>query len=255
MQDANVILSVSGLDITFGGKEPFTAVRNISFSISKSKTLAIVGESGSGKSLTALALMGLLPKTAVMSGGLVLSINGTGTRLTAKNTEGIRGKDIGMVFQEPMSALNPVMPIGKQLKEAILIHQHIGSGAAKRLATDWLGKVQLPDPVKIYERYPHQLSGGQKQRVMIAMAMCNHPALLVADEPTTALDTTVQQEIIRLMSFLQQEHGSAMIFITHDLSLAATIADDVLVMYKGEMMEYGPAPEVLQHPGHPYTQA
>ena len=154
-----------------------------------------------------------------------------------------------------MSALNPVMSIGRQLKEAILTHQHVGNQPAKQLAIEWLGKVQLPDPVKIYGRYPHQLSGGQKQRVMIAMAMCNHPVLLIADEPTTALDTTVQQEIVRLMHFLQEEHQSAMIFITHDLALAASIADNVLVMYKGELIEYGATAQVLQAPAHPYTKA
>ena len=241
-----MVLSVSGLTITFGGEQAFTAVSNISFSIDKGKTLAIVGESGSGKSLTALALMGLLPKGAVMSGTLQFSNS---------KSQAARGKDAGMVFQEPMNALNPVMRVGRQLKEAILAHQDISNTAAKQLAIEWLGRVQLPEPDKMFDRYPHQLSGGQKQRVMIAIAMCNHPALLIADEPTTALDATVQQEITRLMSYLQQEHGSAMIFITHDLQLAATIADDVLVLYKGEVVEYGPATEVLQHPKQAYTQA
>jgi len=147
------------------------------------------------------------------------------------------------------------MSIGRQLSESILVHQKISREVAKQLAIDWLNKVQLPDPAKIYSRYPHQLSGGQKQRVMIAMAMCNHPSLLIADEPTTALDTTVQQEIIQLMNYLQQKHHSAMIFITHDLALAATIADEVLVMYKGEFIEYGNTVQVLQHPQHGYTKA
>ena len=255
MADANTILSVTGLHISFAGKDAFTAVNNISFSIGKGKTLAIVGESGSGKSLTALALMGLQPGTASVHGDMQLTTGHSTTRLTPDNLQLLRGKEIGMVFQEPMSSLNPVMTIGKQLRESILTHQHISKDAGKQLAIDWLGKVQLPEPAKIYDRYPHQLSGGQKQRVMIAMAMCNHPALLIADEPTTALDVTVQQEIIRLMHYLQQEHHSAMIFITHDLALAATIADEVLVMYKGEMMEYGPAEQVLRDPQHPYTQA
>jgi ABC-type glutathione transport system ATPase component len=255
MQEERPILSVRDLRITFAGKDGFTAVNNISFNVGKGKTLAIVGESGSGKSLTALALMGLLPKSASMQGDLILSVNGTNSRLTTHDLQLIRGKDIGMVFQEPMSSLNPVMSIGKQLVEAILIHQKIPASAGKQLAIDWLQKVQLPEPSKMYDRYPHQLSGGQKQRVMIAMAMCNHPALLIADEPTTALDVTVQLEIIRLMHYLQQEHQSAMIFITHDLALAATIADDVLVMYKGEVMEYGAASQVLQNPQHAYTRA
>ena len=250
-----MVLSVSDLKITFGGKQPFTAVNGISFGVDKGKTLAIVGESGSGKSLTALALMGLLSREAVMCGKLLLDISGEIIPLNSPAIYKARGRDAGMVFQEPMSALNPVMSIGKQLKEAILAHQEIKDAEGKKLAIDWLAKVQLPEPQKIYDRYPHQLSGGQKQRVMIAMAMCNHPALLIADEPTTALDVTVQQEIIRLMHFLQQEHQSAMIFITHDLALAATIADEVLVMYKGQVMEYGATAEVLQHPKHPYTRA
>lgn len=275
MMGEDTILTVQGLQVTFAGVRPFTAVNNLSFRVDKGKTLAIVGESGSGKSLTALALMGLLPKTATLGGNIELQQAVGSSQFTARsqlqianrqlptancqlltaNCQLARGKDVGMVFQEPMSSLNPVMSVGKQLKEAILIHQDVTNAAGKQLAIGWLGKVQLPEPEKMYARYPHQLSGGQKQRVMIAMAMCNHPALLIADEPTTALDVTVQQEIIRLMSFLQQEHQSAMIFITHDLSLAATIADDVLVMYKGEMMEYGPASQVLANPQHPYTKA
>jgi peptide/nickel transport system ATP-binding protein len=249
------ILSVSNLRISFAGDAPFTAVSDISFTVCKGKTLAIVGESGSGKSLTALALMGLLPKAASLQGNLTLSVNGVSSQLTTDDLRLLRGKDISMVFQEPMSSLNPVMSVGKQLAEAILTHQKIPAKESKQLAIDWLGKVQLQEPAKMYGRYPHQLSGGQKQRVMIAMAMCNHPALLIADEPTTALDATVQQEIIRLMRFLQEEHSSAMIFITHDLALAATIADEVMVMYKGEVMEYGDAADVLKHPKHPYTQA
>jgi len=262
MPEDNIILKVEGLQITFGGKGAFTAVNNISFSVGKGKTLAVVGESGSGKSLTALALMGLLPETATAAGSWQLTVGNVrftmpnkNSRLTTHDLQLIRGKDIGMVFQEPMSSLNPVMSVGRQLKEAILVHQDIPDTQGKRLAIDWLGKVHLPDPEQMYGRYPHQLSGGQKQRVMIAMAMCNHPALLIADEPTTALDVTVQQEIIRLMIYLQQEHGSAMLFITHDLALAATIADEVLVLYKGEMAEYGKTSQVLTNPQHPYTKA
>ena len=238
-------LEVKGLTIAFEGERPFTAVDNISFSVGKGKTLAIVGESGSGKSLTALALMGLLPSKAI--------IQIPNSKFQIPNLT--KGKDIGMIFQEPMSSLNPVMRVGKQIKEAILVHQKISNDAAKQLAVGWLDKVRLPEPAKMYDRYPHQLSGGQKQRVMIAMAMCNHPAVLIADEPTTALDATVQQEIIRLMQYLQQENDSAMIFITHDLALAATIADDVLVMHKGGIIEYGAAEQVLKHPQQAYTKA
>ncbi len=249
------IIQASNLRISFGD---FVAVKDISFAVAEGKTLAIVGESGSGKSLTALSLMGLLPKGAAISGSLHLNTNNQTYNLHAVDNaqwQQLRGKEMGMVFQEPMSSLNPVMKIGKQLAEVILTHQQVDKQTAKQQAIEWLRKVQLPNPEKLYERYPHQLSGGQKQRVMIAMAMCNKPVLLIADEPTTALDVTVQQEVIALMRNLQQEHQTAMIFITHDLALASQIADEVLVMYQGEVMEYGKAADVLRNPQHAYTKA
>lgn len=252
MNTADTILSVSNLRISFGD---FKAVNNISFSIDKGKTLAIVGESGSGKSLTALSLMGLLPKGATVKGEIILITNGQHPLNNNTAWQQLRGKEMGMVFQEPMSSLNPVIKIGKQLAEIIQVHNTISKDAAKQKAIEWLGNVQLPNPEKLYGRYPHQLSGGQKQRVMIAMAMCNNPALLIADEPTTALDVTVQKEVVALMKQLQQEHDTAMIFITHDLALASEIADEVLVMYKGEVVEQGSATDVLQHPKHAYTKA
>lgn len=249
------IIQATNLKISFGD---FVAVKGISFAVAEGKTLAIVGESGSGKSLTALSLMGLLPKGAAISGSLQLNTNNQTYNLHAvDNTQWqqLRGKEMGMVFQEPMSSLNPVMKIGKQLAEVMLTHQQVDKQTAKQQAIEWLRKVQLPNPEKLYDRYPHQLSGGQKQRVMIAMAMCNKPVLLIADEPTTALDVTVQQEVIALMRNLQQEHQTAMIFITHDLALASQIADEVLVMYQGEVMEYGKAADVLRNPQHAYTKA
>ena len=250
-------LSVENLHISFGGDIPFIAVRNLSFTIERGKTLAVVGESGSGKSLTALALMGLLPTAARAEGNVTLYSGNPGQlttyNLLKKNT--IRGLETGMVFQEPMSALNPVMTVGDQVREAIMVHQHCTKAEGKSQAIEWLGKVLLPDPAAIYSRYPHQLSGGQKQRVMIAMAMCNHPALLIADEPTTALDVTVQHEIISLMQHLQLEHNTAVLFITHDLALAAQIADQVLVIFRGELVEYGPVTTILKHPQQPYTRA
>lgn len=257
MSSPQNILSVKGLHIRFDG-QPFSTVSNLSFSLRKGETLAIVGESGSGKSLTALALMGLLPKTAHTTGRIMLQAPAGDINLaTLTNHEAtsVRGSQVGMVFQEPMSALNPVMKIGRQLQESVLTHNNISKQEAKLQAINWLGKVQLPHPEHLYHRYPHQLSGGQKQRVMIAMAMCNHPALLIADEPTTALDVTVQQEIIRLMAYLQQESGTAMIFITHDLALAATISDKILVMYKGEAQEYGETNKVINAPESAYTRA
>ncbi|MGN6566840.1 MAG: ABC transporter ATP-binding protein [Flavipsychrobacter sp.] len=256
MADETTVLKAENIRISFANG--FTAVNGISFSILQGKTLAIVGESGSGKSLTALALMGLLPKGASLSGEIQLSTNTQQYELNnidSKTWQELRGRETAMVFQEPMSSLNPIMKVGKQLAECILTHRQVTKSEAKQLAIDWLGKAQLPEPAKIYEHYPHELSGGQKQRVMIAMAMCNHPVLLIADEPTTALDVTVQQEIIKLMSYLQQEHNTAMIFITHDLALAATIADDVLVMYRGNMAEYGNVARVLKMPKDLYTKA
>jgi peptide/nickel transport system ATP-binding protein len=258
MEGPKTILSVRDLCISFSGNPPFIAVDHLSFSVDAGQTLAVVGESGSGKSLTALALMGLLPKEATVDGTIELSsLERTFSVLNLQDQEWrqMRGKTAGMVFQEPMSALNPVMKIGHQLKEAIITHQNISEKDARLGAIKWLNKVQLPAPEKVYHRYPHQLSGGQKQRVMIAMAMCNEPALLIADEPTTALDVTVQMEIVALMKTLQEQTGTAMIFITHDLSLAATIADEVMVMYRGATMEHGNAKNVLQNPQHPYTKA
>lgn len=252
------VLEVAHLQISFAGTPAFIAVKDLSFALNAGETLAIVGESGSGKSLTALALMGLLPKTATLRGDAQLN-DGDQKRilqeLNGTTWQDVRGRSVSMVFQEPMSALNPVMQIGKQLSEAIRTHQRVSYERAKQIAIEWLAKVQLPNPPEIYTRFPHQLSGGQKQRVMIAMAMCHHPQVLIADEPTTALDATVQQEVILLMQQLQQEHQTSMIFITHDLSLAARIANQVLVMYKGQVMEYGAAEAVLKHPQHPYTQA
>jgi peptide/nickel transport system ATP-binding protein len=259
MNEFHPILFVKDVTITFGGAQPFTAVDRISVSVGCGKTLAVVGESGSGKSLTALSLMGLLPPAASVTGQMFLNAHDHSYAMhTFKNTDEwrqVRGNKIGMIFQEPMSALNPVLKVGSQLAEAILTGHSITLHEANQLAVDWLGRVQLPDPEAIYHRYPHQLSGGQKQRVMIAMAMCNDPVLLIADEPTTALDVTVQAEIVQLMKQLQQAHDTAMIFITHDLGLASTIADEVLVMYKGEVVEYGNTEQVLHNPQHPYTAA
>lgn len=229
-------ISVQHLRIRFEGALPFTAVEDVSFAIGKGKTLALIGQSGSGKSVTSLALMGLLPANAVVSGQMELTGTGNLTGLRKQDWPAIRGKEIGMVFQEPMSALNPVKTCGYQLIESIRAHQNLSTKEARALALQWLGKVKLPTPEKLLRRYPHQLSGGQKQRVMIAMAMCNHPALLIADEPTTALDVTVQKEIIQLMKELQREYDTAILFITHDLALARTIADDYLILEKGRMI-------------------
>lgn len=254
-QNKSNVLSVADVSITFAGMQQ-PVVDAVSFALQQGETLAIVGESGSGKSLTALSLIGLLPATATQTGTIhltadskVFDVNNTAV------VQQLRGKQIGMVFQEPMSSLNPVMPIGRQIAESIMLHGGLPERQAKALTIEWLGKVQLPKPDEIYHRYPHQLSGGQKQRVMIAMAMCNNPVLLIADEPTTALDVTVQKEVLELMAALQRQHGTAMLFITHDLALASQIADSILVMNRGKVVEQGEAKRVLTNPQHPYTQA
>ncbi len=233
-------------------------VHALSFKIAAGKTLAVVGESGSGKSLTALSIMGLLPADATVSGAITLTPGATSIALLHLQKSGwqtIRGGKAGLVFQEPMSALNPLMRVGEQVAEAIRAHQQISRKAAAEQSLRWLRRVKLPAPEELYNRFPHQLSGGQKQRVIIAMALCNKPALLIADEPTTALDATVQQEIMLLLRELQQETGTALLFITHDLALAADIADEALVLYKGQVMEQGALEKVFRQPQNPYTQA
>jgi peptide/nickel transport system ATP-binding protein len=252
------LVTVNDLRISFSNPQVQEVVKGISFTLEKNKTLAIVGESGSGKSLLALSLIGLLPKDAIINQSLSISIGNNSISIDSINEKDwqlYRGKIMGMVFQEPMSALNPIQCVGQQIQECILQHQKISTKQANQQAVDWLGKVKLAQPDKIYNRYPHQLSGGQKQRVMIAMAMCNKPDLLIADEPSTALDASVQQEIIQLMQALQTEMGSALIFITHDLGLAAEIADDILVLHQGKLIEYGRAEQIIQHPQEAYTKA
>ncbi len=245
-------LVVEKLSIRFGDSE---ALHQLSLSLEAGKTLAVVGESGSGKSLTALAIMGLLPQNASWTG--CIRVGGAEARPESSHQvlRTIRGKVASMVFQEPMSALNPVMSVGAQIAESLRRNAKMGRRAAQKTATEWLAKVRIPEPAKSYHKYPHQLSGGQKQRVMIAIALCAKPSLLIADEPTTALDVTVQAEIISLMKSLQAETGTALLFITHDLALAGAIADEVLVMHQGKAVEYGPCSEVFHHPKQAYTRA
>lgn len=235
-----IALQVKNLSVLFSGREDFWAVKQLNFTMKRGKTLALVGRSGSGKSVTSLAIMSLLPHQVKVSGEILLEGQKDLLQMDTRQMSAIRGNEIGMVFQEPMSALNPVKTCGYQLTEAILAHRKISRKEAKKIAIDWLGKVKLPQPATLFNRYPHQLSGGQKQRVMIAMAMCNHPKILIADEPTTALDVTVQAGIIALMQELQREYSIALLFITHDLNLAKMIADDFLVMENGEVIHRQP---------------
>jgi len=217
--------------------------------------MGLVGESGSGKSLTALSIMGLLPKQVTITGGEILFKDNNLLLLRRKAMRKIRGQKISMIFQEPLTALNPVMQCGKQVMEAILQHQQIPKKKARKQALLLLEKVQIPHTEKIFSSYPHQISGGQKQRVMIAMALANHPDILIADEPSTALDVTVQKEILILLKKLQQETGMSLLFISHDLNVVSGIADEVMVMYKGEIVERGDRRKIFGHPKHPYTRA
>jgi peptide/nickel transport system ATP-binding protein len=255
------LLSIENLSVDFITDQQTTqAVKNISLQVNRGEILAIVGESGSGKSVTSLSILQLLPKPPAKfsSGKIFFQDKDVQLDLIAahpKQIRKIRGSKIAMIFQEPMTSLNPVMSCGKQVIEALLIHKKISSSDAKQQTIEWFQKVKLPQPEKIFNRYPHELSGGQKQRVMIAMAMCCHPSLLICDEPTTALDVTVQKTILQLIKELQQQEIMGVIFITHDLGVVAEIADRVAIMYKGEIVEQGTAKNIFNHPQNPYTRA
>ena len=256
------LLSIEQLSIDFISEQQTTnAIRNISLQVNRGEIFAIVGESGSGKSVTSLAILQLLPKPPAdyVSGRILFSEDGkTVTNLLhapVKELQQIRGHKIAMIFQEPMTSLNPVMNCGNQVMEALLIHKKISASEAKKETILWFEKVKLPQPEKTFHRYPHELSGGQKQRVMIAMAMCCHPSVLICDEPTTALDVTVQKTILELIKELQQQENMGVIFITHDLGVVSEIADRVAIMYRGEIMEQNTATNIFNHPQHPYTKA
>jgi peptide/nickel transport system ATP-binding protein len=256
------LLQIKNLSVDFiAEKEITSALKNISFTVHRNEIVALVGESGSGKSVSALSILQLLPSPPAhyASGEILFSENGTETidLLKKKQAEmqDIRGNKIAMIFQEPMTSLNPVMTCGYQVMEAILQHRKVSGEKAKKQTIEWFQRVKLPSPENIFHRYPHQLSGGQKQRVMIAMAMCCHPSLLICDEPTTALDVTVQKTILQLIKELQQQSNMAVIFITHDLGVVAEIADRAVVMYKGAIAEQDTVKNIFSAPRHPYTKA
>ncbi len=257
----DALLSVRQLSIRFKTEEGiFPAIDQISFDLQRGETTAIVGESGSGKSVTALSILKLLSPTAVYHSGNIVFNEGKGDVvdiLSVGETEirKLRGNRISMIFQEPMTSLNPLMKCGQQVMETLKLHYGYSNPEARQKTIELFSLVELPSPESMLQRYPHQLSGGQKQRVMIAMAISCEPALLIADEPTTALDVTVQKNILKLLRALQEKLNMAVIFITHDLGLVSEIADQVLVMYKGKVVEQGPAKNVLNNPTHPYTKA
>lgn len=249
----NPILKIENLSVSFGNNE---VVHNISYKLNKNEILGIVGESGSGKSVSSLAILGLLPpkKSKINSGSIIYNKQDL-TTLSSKALQTIRGKKIAMIFQEPMSSLNPSMTCGKQVQEILLQHTNLSKKVTEKETLLLFEKVKLPNPERVYNAYPHEISGGQKQRVMIAMAIACKPDILIADEPTTALDVTVQKEIVKLIKSLQVETQMSVIFITHDLSLISEIADTILVMYKGEIVEKGNTNTIFKTPQHLYTKA
>lgn len=255
------LLTVENLTVDFQSQRGRTrAVGGVSFAVNRGEVVAIVGESGSGKSVTSLALLGLLQKPAarIESGTAVFESEKLGQvdllTLPEKELQQVRGNDISMIFQEPMTSLNPVLTCGYQVVEALLLHTTLTKPEAEARTIELFTEAQLPRPAQIFKAYPHEISGGQKQRVMIAMAMACRPALLIADEPTTALDVTVQARILQLIRDLRREHGTAVLFITHDLGVVAEIADRILVMYRGQVVEQGSVLDIFTRPQHPYTQ-
>jgi peptide/nickel transport system ATP-binding protein len=247
------VLELRDLSVTLAtDRGPLRPVDGVSFAVLPGKTLAVVGESGCGKSVTALAVMGLLP-TGGRIGGSIRFMGRELSTLDAEDWRKKRGRDIAMVFQEPMTSLNPAFTAGEQVAEAIRLHQELPPAAAFEQAVEMLDRVRIPDAARCARQYPHQLSGGMRQRVMIAMALACRPKLLIADEPTTALDVTVQAQILALIDELKRETGTAVMLITHDLGVVADHADDVVVMYAGRIAERAPAPGLFAHPEHPYT--
>lgn len=258
----SALLDIRNLEVEFKTDDGFVnAVHGISFSIDKAETVAVVGESGSGKSVTSLSALQLIPQPPARypKGEIIFTKKNGSTinmlKASATELQPIRGNEIAMIFQEPMSSLNPVFTCGSQVMEAIQLHQKVNKEEASKRTLQLFEKVKLPNPEAMLHRYPHQLSGGQKQRVMIAMAMSCNPSLLIADEPTTALDVTVQKTILLLIKELQQETGMGVLFITHDLAVVHDIADKIVVMYKGEIVEQGTVAEIFHQPKHPYTKA
>ena len=253
-----VLLELRNLTVEFpASPRAFTAVRDISFGVSRGEVLGLVGESGSGKSVTSLSIMRLLPPQTRVSGEILLTTDDRPQNLLALDSEPmrlLRGSRISMIFQEPMTALNPVMRVGEQIAEAVRAHANVSKKESWDRAVEALKEVAIDDPAGRARNYPHQLSGGMRQRVMIAMAMVNRPEMLIADEPTTALDVTIQAQILDLLAEIREKFGLTMLFISHDLAVVSQVADRVAVMYAGNLVELGPRAEIFRSPAHPYTR-
>ena len=253
-----MLLEIKNLSVEYyRGEKVISAVRGVSLRLEAGKSLGLVGESGSGKSTIALAILKLIGgHEGEITRGEILFEGRDLLALPSEEIRNVRGKDIGIIFQDPFSSLNPVLRIGEQIEETIAIHSpdSLSKSILKDRTMEVLKNVRLPDPARIYQSYPHQVSGGQRQRAMIGMAIANHPKLLIADEPTTALDVTVQKEILDLLTKLQREMNMALILITHHLGIVSQIAEDLYVLYQGEIVEQGKTGKILKHPQHPYTQ-
>lgn len=250
------LLEVEGLTTVFDSDYGRTvSVDHVNFHVDKGEVVCIVGESGCGKSVTSLSIMGLLGRGGTVTEGSVVFEDKNLLTMTEKELDKIRGDRLTMIFQDPLTSLDPVFTVGNQLMESIRKHMRLSKEEARKRAEQILGKVGMPDPHGVMKKYPHTLSGGMRQRVMIAMALCCNPGLLIADEPTTALDVTIQAQIMALLRNLQKESGMSMILITHDIGLVASMADRVIVMYAGQMIEEAPVKELFAAPAHPYTKA
>lgn len=256
MKDAaQALLHIENLKTVISSKDgKLVPVDGVDITIPKGKTVGIVGESGCGKSMTAMSIMGLLPNTTHIEEGKILFQDMDLTKLNPKELRKITGDKISIIFQEPMTSLNPVIQVGKQVREAILLHEKVSKEEAKQRVIEIFRQVGIPEPERRYNAYPHQLSGGLRQRVMIGMAMVCNPDLLIADEPTTALDVTIEAQILHLMRQLQKDKGTSIMMITHNLGVVAEICDQVYVMYAGKVVESAEVHELFQNPKHPYTQ-
>ena len=252
----NSLLSLQDLKVWFRTRRGIVkAADGVSLDLRAGETLGIVGESGSGKSVTCLSILNLIPSGGRIESGKILFENRNLVGLPERDYRRIRGKEIAMVFQDPMTSLNPFQTVGEQVGEPLVIHEHATKGEARRRATEMLERVGIPEPGRRLDEYPHQFSGGMRQRVMIAMALITHPKLLIADEPTTALDVTIQAQVLELFRNLKAERGASIVLVTHNLGIVAGMADRVAVMYAGRVVEYAETGELFSNPRHPYTLA